>query len=228
MDQAPNAPLTRWQGFTLIELLVVISIIALLIAILLPALAQARESARVTHCLNAMRQYGLGVEMYLADHDDILPQQNPSLDMFGYVETPGWRVSMTGYVEESLMRMEVDPQRCPSVQPNHYADPEQDGYWRDQATNVGHLRLTATSNWPTRPANVREIRRHDKAPVVYEIWAWLHTLPEWSGPGSGAWQTLPNTHEGGRTMLFLDGHAEFRAEWIDEQTAKYQLREAWK
>ncbi len=59
----------RHRGFTLIELLVVISIIALLIAILLPALSRARESSRRITCASNLRQFGLTANMYANDHD---------------------------------------------------------------------------------------------------------------------------------------------------------------
>ena len=61
------------KGFTLIELLVVISIIALLISILLPALGAARDTARNIQCLSNIRQHGTMLEMYGSDNGGKMP-----------------------------------------------------------------------------------------------------------------------------------------------------------
>lgn len=66
------------QGFTLIELLVVVSIIAILAAILLPALARAREQANRISCANNLKQMGLVFLMFSNEHDGRFPKGSPN------------------------------------------------------------------------------------------------------------------------------------------------------
>jgi len=61
------------RGFTLVELLVVVSIIAMLVAILIPVLAKARESGRIAACTSNQRQIAAELQMWAQDHDEMLP-----------------------------------------------------------------------------------------------------------------------------------------------------------
>jgi prepilin-type N-terminal cleavage/methylation domain-containing protein/prepilin-type processing-associated H-X9-DG protein len=95
----------RRHGFTLIELLVVVSIIAVLIALLLPAVQAARESARRTQCVNNLKQLGLAVNNYATSTGALPPTANTNPSGFPVQPTNnfGMKARLLPYLEQEAM-----------------------------------------------------------------------------------------------------------------------------
>lgn len=80
----------RHHAFTLIELLVVIAIIAILMALLMPSLANAREQAKKVKCASNLRQIGLAIHMYAQENNGTIPISQQSW-LTGQTATISWR-----------------------------------------------------------------------------------------------------------------------------------------
>jgi len=109
----------RPRGFTLIELLVVISIIALLIALLLPTLSQARDAAQRVQCASNLRQLGIATHIYASDFNQSLP-----ITSYAHAVRDGTYTLLPygrAFAREYLNGATDEAFICPSARDNEYA-----------------------------------------------------------------------------------------------------------
>ena len=215
------------KGFTLIELLVVISVIALLVSILMPAMSRARQQAKSLYCLNNIRQMVIAANTYANSNDDYYPiayytQKKNGIRYYyswDFTTRKDWSITPAKEVVESGLLWQGEPisevQQCPSFKgdDNWFADPHT-GY----NYNTSYIGTNETTT-PVRSARSTEVKRASETALFgdgeYSSGANKYMRAPFSNPRDASFSdpgrvagTQGYRHLGKTNVAFCDGHAE--------------------
>ena len=236
------------RAFTLIELLVVIAIIAILAAMLLPALSKAKERAQGIACMNNTKQITLAWIMFSGDNNDyVAPNGTTVPGITPRYSADGW-LTWTASSDNTNTAMLLDPNKsalasylqsykvwkCPA---DHYQSPLNPGP-RDRSYSIN----CALGNTPKienlTTAKYFAVKKTSQIPQPSQCFVALDEHPdsindscfhvtEGCRPTMQTWQDLPASyHDGGAGFSFADGHSIVH-HWRDASTVRPVLYKDW-
>ena len=226
------------EGFTLIELLVVIAIIAILAAMLLPALSKAKAKAQGISCLNNLKQQALAFNMYNLDFAKLPPNIGGlAVDTNRWVTGwMGWGIedpnTNTSYLQDSRLgpynAKSLGVYKCPADKIPSLAGPRvrslsMNGFvgGTTEQTVYGYttyrLYLKESQFLIPGPANLWIFVDEHPDSINDELFG-MHMPPSTSWPSSTYWDDVPASyHNGACGFSFADGHGEIH-KWMDPQS----------
>ncbi|MEI9864420.1 MAG: prepilin-type N-terminal cleavage/methylation domain-containing protein [Limisphaerales bacterium] len=222
-------------AFTLIELLVVIAIIAILAAMLLPALATAKQKAWKTSCTSNLRQIGLSMRMYADENQELYPESGNNIH-WGAIDPgtqkPGWMEQVVGYIgSTNVFRCPGNVQLALEMQnPFTYFNGDRAVFvvtGTDASVKATSSCIRRRMFCPAIPAVL------PGSPVAATLIRWTPTRMitrriAVGGPANGSPFELWQVHSLGQNILFADGHAKwYKGYNTNEMTFRYDSMHGW-